>query len=152
MVMGPPYNYERVLEDSNRYSTVDEEGKFVAWWETYIVDEGFPLQHWRWSVSDLASLSRAISTLHEETSGILTMRIPHLQRRHIVAVDRMGIVDPADGARAHESLEPYIAVRKSQGALFDDECFVTVSRLRAPKPARSGWCSAITNTIHRINS
>jgi hypothetical protein len=64
--------------------------------------------------------------LHEEAAGILTMSIPRLQRGHIVAVDRMGIVDPADGAPAHESLERYIATRKSQGALFDDECFVTV--------------------------
>jgi hypothetical protein len=135
MVMGPPYNYERVLKDSAKYSKVDANGKFIGWWETYIIDEGFPLQHWRWSESDLGSLSLAISMLHEQTAGILTMSVPHLHRRHIVAVDRMGIVDPAYGAPAHENVERYIAARKSQGAIFDDECFVTVA-LECRLPAR----------------
>jgi hypothetical protein len=150
MVMGAPYSYERVLEDSNKYSKIDAEGQFTAWWETYMIDEGVALQHWRWSEADLASLSRAISVLHEGAAGILTMSVPHLQRRHIVAVDRMGIVDPADGAPAHESLERYIAARKSQRAIFDDECFVTVSRFKAPNLSRGGWRSGIANAIHRI--
>lgn len=150
MVMGSPYNYERVLKDSTKYLKIDADGKFIGWWETYITDEGFLLQHWRWSETDLESLARAITMLHEDAAGILTMSVPHLKRGHIVAVDRMGIVDPADGAPAHESMERYIAARRSQGAIFDDECFVTVSRFRESNLSRGGWRSAIANAIHRI--
>jgi hypothetical protein len=57
------------------------------------------------------------------------MSVPHLKRGHIVAVDRMGIVDPVAGAPDHETLERYILIRKSQGVVFDDECFVTVTPL-----------------------
>jgi hypothetical protein len=31
MVMGPPYSYERVLADSNRYPKVSSDGKFLSW-------------------------------------------------------------------------------------------------------------------------
>ena len=34
MVMGPPYTYERVLEDSSKYPKSTADGKFPAWWET----------------------------------------------------------------------------------------------------------------------
>ncbi|MGA8616397.1 MAG: hypothetical protein WB760_32825 [Xanthobacteraceae bacterium] len=150
MVMGSPYSYERVLQDSNKYSKIDAEGKFIPWWETYLIDEGFSLQRWRWSETDLGSIALAITMLLEDTAGILTMSVPHLKRGHIVAVDRMGIVDPADDAPAHESVERYIAARKSQGAIFDDECFVTVSRFRESNLSRGGWRRAIANAIHRI--
>ena len=99
MVMGSPYSYERVLQDSNKYSKIDAEGKFIPWWETYLIDEGFSLQRWRWSETDLGSIALAITMLLEDTAGILTMSVPHLKRGHIVAVDRMGIVDPG-GRRA----------------------------------------------------
>jgi hypothetical protein len=41
MVMGHPYNYERVLEDSGKYPKIASNGRFPAWWETYLRDEGF---------------------------------------------------------------------------------------------------------------
>jgi hypothetical protein len=150
MVMGSPYNYERVLKDSTTYPKTDAEGKFIGWWETYITYEGLLLQHWRWSETDVDYLARAITMLHEDAAGILTMSVPHLKRRHIVAVDRTGIVDPADGAPAHESVGRYIAARKSQGVIFDDDCFVTVSRFRESNLSRGGWRSAIAKAVHRI--
>jgi hypothetical protein len=56
MVMGSPYNYERVLKDSSKYQKIDTNGKFVPWWETYLIDEGFSLHHWPWSESDLNAI------------------------------------------------------------------------------------------------
>jgi hypothetical protein len=41
MVIGPECGYERVLSDRNRYPKISPEGKFLAWWETYLRDEGF---------------------------------------------------------------------------------------------------------------
>jgi len=64
----------------------------------------------------------------EEAAGILTMTLPREQKRHIVAVDSMGVVDPADDAPPHESLDRYILKRKLQGIIFDDQWFVTAIR------------------------
>jgi len=33
MVMGPPYTYERVLQDSKQYPRADAEGHGLAWWK-----------------------------------------------------------------------------------------------------------------------
>ena len=41
MVMGSPYDYERVRADSQKYPKESPDGKFPAWWETYLHDEGF---------------------------------------------------------------------------------------------------------------
>jgi len=45
MVMGPPYTYDRVCADSARYPKITPDGKFPAWWETYLRDEGFERPH-----------------------------------------------------------------------------------------------------------
>jgi hypothetical protein len=49
------------------------------------------------------------------------MDIPHLERRHVVAVDELGILDPADGAPDHISVQEYVLTRLLQGFRFDDE-------------------------------
>jgi hypothetical protein len=41
MVMSQPYTYERVLKDSADFSMTTVDGKFLAWWEIYLVREGF---------------------------------------------------------------------------------------------------------------
>jgi hypothetical protein len=33
MVMGAPYTYEKVLQDSRKYPTTDNEGHTIAWWK-----------------------------------------------------------------------------------------------------------------------
>ena len=43
--MGPSYNYERVLKDSNKYLRIDDQGRTVAWWKDYLEDEGFEVEH-----------------------------------------------------------------------------------------------------------
>lgn len=96
MAMGPPYTYERVLRDSAQFRKT-EDCKFLAWWERYLVREGFKIEYRRF-----AELYR-LADFNGNVRGILGMEIPHLRRRHVVEVDELGIVDPADGAPDHVS-------------------------------------------------
>jgi len=41
MVMGPPYTYERVLDDSRKYTKTDDKGRTLPWWKEYLEDEDF---------------------------------------------------------------------------------------------------------------
>src|SRR6266478_5876569 len=91
MVMGPPYNYERVLEDGKRYARTDSEGHTVAWWQNYLKDEGYEVE--QKPLSDLRSFSDLVS-IPEDSRAMLVFRIPHMRIGHIVAIDRFGVIDP----------------------------------------------------------
>ena len=88
MAMGSPYTYEDILCDSKRYPHSTEDGKFLAWWETYFRDKGFQIAYR--PLSDLFKLSTASECIR----GIVGMDIPMLKSAHLVAVDAWGIVDP----------------------------------------------------------
>jgi hypothetical protein len=124
MVMSPFYTYERILQDSGRYVKLSEHGKFYAWWEQYLRDEGF-LVCYR-PFSDLYQLP----LFHGHVVGLLGMDIPHLQVGHIVCVDEVGVVDPADGAPDHIDISQYVLNRKVQGVVFHSE-FLAVDRRTA---------------------
>ncbi|HTU44873.1 MAG TPA: hypothetical protein VMF91_07415 [Bryobacteraceae bacterium] len=114
MVMGPPYSYERVAADSDKYPKTSVEGKFPAWWETYLVEEGFDACYCRFNgLYALRNYTGAVV-------GLLGMDIPHLNRGHVVAVDEVGVVDPADNAPDHVALADYIASRLPDGIVFHD--------------------------------
>jgi hypothetical protein len=53
--------------------------------------------------------------------GMLGLDIPHLNRGHIVAVDEIGVVDPADNAPDHVPLDHYVWNRKRDGVIFHPE-------------------------------
>lgn len=112
MVTGFPY--ERVLEDSHRYTKITSDGMFSAWWETYLRDEGFETIY-----CYISSLYRLPET--HGVVGIVVMDIPHLSKAHIVAADEMGIVDPADGAPDHIAFSEYFRNRMAEGFRFHDE-------------------------------
>jgi hypothetical protein len=99
MVMGPPYSYERVLQGNRKYTKVNPDGSFPAWWETYLRDEGF--------IADYFPFDNlyALPNLAGSVVGILGMDIPHLNATHAVAIDEMGVVDPAENAPNHTPLE-----------------------------------------------
>jgi hypothetical protein len=91
MVMGPPYNYERVLQDSKKYRRTDDKGRTVAWWKDYLEDEGFEIEHR--PLSDSRSFSD-LASLPENSRAMLVFRMPHLKIGHIVAIDRCGVIEP----------------------------------------------------------
>jgi hypothetical protein len=114
MVMGPPYTYERVLEASHKYPKISADGKFPSWWETYFRDEGFESSYCQFNgLCRLSDFSGSIVRM-------LGMDIPTLRRAHIVAVDEVGVIDPADNAPDHVSLDHYISSRIPDGVVFHD--------------------------------
>jgi hypothetical protein len=121
MVMGPRYSYERVLRDSQKYAKQSEGGKFCAWWEPYLRDEGFRAAYR--PVLDLYGLKR----FKGRVVGLLVMDVPHLKVAHIVAADELGVVDPADGAPDHIEIAEYVLSRRAQGVNFHAE-FLAVER------------------------
>lgn len=115
MVMGPPYSYERVLADSAKYPKLSPEGKFLGWWETYLVEEGFEGMYCQFDgLHSLKDYGGAIL-------GMLAMDIPHLKSTHVVAVDELGVVDPADHAPDHVALSDYVQSRIPDGVVFHKE-------------------------------
>jgi hypothetical protein len=115
MVMGQPYSYERVLADSAKYPKFSSDGKFSAWWETYFRHEGFDGAYCRFDGLP------ALGLYGGDVVGMLGMDIPHLNRGHIVAVDEIGVVDPADNAPDHVPLYHYVWNRKQDGVIFHVE-------------------------------
>ena len=52
--------------------------------------------------------------------GMLGMDIPYLKAAHIVAVDEIGVVDPADNAPDHLPLQEYVWNRLHDAVVFHD--------------------------------
>jgi hypothetical protein len=69
-----------------------------------------------------------------EVCGMLGMDIPHLNRGHIVAVDEIGVVDPADSAPDHVPLDHYAWNRKRDGVIFHSEWLAIRKKTRAGMP------------------
>lgn len=115
MVMGPPYDYERVLADSAKYPKINANGKFPAWWETYFCDEGFE------SIYCHFDGLYALDQYGGSVAGMLGMDIPRMKQGHIVAVDELGVVDPARNAPDHVSLDSYVWSRTYDGVIFHTE-------------------------------
>jgi hypothetical protein len=112
MVMGPPYTYERVLRDSEKYPKADREGHGLAWWKDYLNDEGFqaelrPLSDPR-SFSDLASLP-------DDSRAMLVFRIPHPRTGHIVAIDSFGVIDPQENPAGYRSISDFCGIFHVEG-------------------------------------
>lgn len=135
MVMGAPYTYERVLADSDRYSKVSSDGKFLAWWEHYLGEEGFEGVYCRFDgLYALKDYAGAVL-------GMLGMDIPHLKSMHIVAVDEFGVVDPADNAPEHVPISHYVKNRKQDGLVFHEE-WLAVRKKPAPLQNEETICVA----------
>jgi len=112
MVMGQPYTYERVLNDSARYPKLTENGRFICWWQFYLEHEGFQTA-WM-PLSDLGALPSGVR-------AIIGMDVPRLRRTHIAAVDELWVIDPADGAPPYITLQEYFYVRSFDGFVFHND-------------------------------
>jgi hypothetical protein len=129
MVMGQPYSYERVLTDSSRYPAETSDGKFVDWWRSYLAAEGFETEYRRFL--DIYAIPKFAGSM----SAILAMTIPHLKAVHVVAIDEIGIVDPANDSPDHAAIQDYLQSRLSDGVVFDD-AFLAVWRPGAAKASQ----------------
>ncbi len=112
MVMGPPYNYERVLQDSKKYRRTDDMGRTVAWWKDYLKDEGFEIE--QRPLSDLRSFSD-LASLPADSRAMLVFRMPHLKIGHIVAIDRFGVIDPQERPAGYRSVNDFCGIFKIEG-------------------------------------
>jgi len=113
MVMG--YTYERVQNDSMSYEKQNNKGKFLEWWVEYIQHQGLRIEFRPFM--EAYNLWKS----HDRTVGILGMTVPDQRRRHVVAVDSAGVIDPADGFPEHMHLSDYVMSRLPQGVVFDTE-------------------------------
>jgi hypothetical protein len=119
MVMG--YTYEQVLEDTRPYARRNADGKYLEWWVEYIQHKG------------LTVAFRPFMEAYDlwkspgQTVGILGMTIPHMQRRHVVAIDAEGVIDPADGRPNRMHLAEYVASQLAIGIVIDTE-FLAIYR------------------------
>ena len=68
------------------------------------------------------------------------MDIPHLKQGHVVAVDELGVVNPATNAPDHVSLDSYVRTRTKEGAIFHTEWLAVTGTLPMPK-RRSVSCT-----------
>jgi hypothetical protein len=117
MVTG--YEYERVLEDREKYQQRTEDGKYLAWWEQYLRDEGFQIEYR--PISDLRILPRG-------AHAILVFQKPLDNAGHVVAVDELGVVDPLDTPTEHESLNSFYEIFKIEGWKFYHNAFLLVRK------------------------
>jgi hypothetical protein len=122
MVMGHPYDYERVLIDSTKYQRTNEQGKFLDWWRPYLTHQGFQTTYRPFM--DLYSLPNSGG----KVVGILHLTMPSLLWGHIVAADEFGIVDPATGRSDHVGIQEYVLDCIADGVIFDNE-FLAVSKI-----------------------
>jgi hypothetical protein len=112
MVMGPPYNYERVLEDSKKYPKSDGKGRAIAWWKDYLNDEGYKVEHK--PLSDPSSFSDFFS-IPDDSRAMLVFRVPHLRIGHIVAVDRSGVIDPQEQPAHYRTIDDFSGIFRIEG-------------------------------------
>lgn len=119
MVMGGQYDYERVLQDSARYEKKSEDGRFVAWWQNYLKDEGFQIEY---------RLLSELRSLPEGTSGMLVFHKPLDNTGHVVAVDQDGIIDPLRTPAEYDSVDSFWEIFRLEGWQLYHKSFLAVRR------------------------
>jgi hypothetical protein len=112
MVMGPPYTYERVVQDSKKYQWTDKEGRSLAWWIDYLKEEGFEIE--QRPLSDLKLFSD-LASLPGDSRAMLVFQIPHMKMGHIVAIDRFGVIDPQDHPAEYTSVDDFRFIFRIEG-------------------------------------
>ena len=129
MVMGPPYTYERVSQDSQKYPRVDSEGHGIAWWKDYLNNEGFDAE--QRPLSDLRSFSD-LTALSPDSRAMLVFQIPYLKTGHIVAIDELGVIDPQEHPTVYRSVDDFCGIFKIEGWRLYSAHFWLVRKRNAP--------------------
>ena len=123
MVMS--YPYEQVLEDRHqRYPRFDDK---TAWWEWYFQDEGRQIEYLPLQERD------AIRANHSNVLGVIGLKHHGLSVGHIVVLDELGVVDPADGLPDHMAFADWRIARLSQGFVLEREFLAVLSPETAPE-------------------
>jgi len=112
MVMGRPYTYERVLQDSKKYPKTNAAGQTIAWWKDYLSDEGIEVE--MRPLSDPKSFSD-LASLPEDSRAMLVFEIPHMKIGHIVAIDQLGVIDPQDHPAEYRSVDDFCGIFRVKG-------------------------------------
>jgi hypothetical protein len=112
MVMGQPYTYERVLQDSKNYPKTNAAGQNIAWWKGYLSDEGFEVEIR--PLSDPESFSD-LASLPEGSRAMLVFQIRDMKIGHIVAIDQFGVIDPQDHPAEYRSVDDFCGIFRVKG-------------------------------------
>lgn len=121
MVLG--YSYERVQGDRDRYSQFTDR---EAWWGPYLADEGRSTKYV--SLGAISSLPGAGGAAR----GLLVLRSPLLRAAHLVAIDELGFVDPADGFPDHVPYDRYFPIKALSGFAPADSNFLAITATNMP--------------------
>jgi hypothetical protein len=118
------YSYERVLEDRRRrYPQLDNK---TAWWEWYFQDEGRVVDY-----LPLAQL-QVVQVKDSAVIGVLMANNPAIEKGHVVVVDEVGVVDPADGCPDHLMFARWASLKVTQGFVLDRDFLAVARRVSAP--------------------
>jgi len=109
MVLG--FVYEQVQADRVRFPA---DGR-MAWWEAYLLEQGYPYEYR--PLSDIYLVQAAGATV----VGLVVLQHDQMRVAHIVAIDEVGVLDPSDGCPDHIMWTRYCNVRKVQGFHLDSE-------------------------------
>jgi len=141
--MGPPYTYERVAEDREKYSIRDEQGRALPWWKDYLRDEGYEVEYA--TLTDFRRFSD-FCTLPQESRALLVFQIPHMRMGHIVAIDQQGVIDPQVSAlqpsAEYQSVDDFCDIFHIEGWRLYDRGFWLIRKRTSikadPLPENAG--------------
>lgn len=122
-VMGPTYDYQKVVNDQRRDPKASPDGLYLAWWEQYLWDEGFPNEYHK-----LGELNRFIRD--GRIVGILNLAPVRGRIGHIVAIDEYGFINPSTGwpDRIPSLAQLLEDCRRSGASYVPDDEFLAVWR------------------------
>lgn len=113
------YRYERVLEDrQQRFPQFDNK---TSWWEWYFLDEGRQIEYLPLQARDL------IQDHDSNVLGVIGLKHHGHAMGHIVVLDELGVVDPAEGFPDHMSFADWRVAKLSQGFVLEPEFLAVLS-------------------------
>ena len=114
------YPYERV--DEARSGAYLRYAASSSWWEHYLEDEGYHTEYLTLDQLDL------VMTQGSNMAGLLHMQNHEISGGHLVAIDEIGVLDPASRFPDHVSWQLYNNIKMQiQHFVFDTE-FLAVSQ------------------------
>jgi hypothetical protein len=120
MVMGPPFNYERVERETRVRPKLNDSGKPFAWWSSYLQLNGFQIGY-----KPLSIIPR-LAELDGRARGMLVLQSKAIGIGHVVAIDELGIVDPGGESPDHMTLEELEEKYAPHGFVTDSEFLAVV--------------------------